>query len=759
MTLKKLDTLRPSDISLATAESQKSERIEFFSDNLDHLETLAYMAQIRLAITYLTGSKPAPKGRKKGHRIIHVKKENTLLQEPDLSFLGPSLEITTPRELKKQLDKIALETEEKTEASIERGVVLNFETICRSHNLDRIERIILSLFFANSTAMSFRELYAHCQLDPDDRQDGGMTMGSILTILNDDYREQIRNRKYFSIQSPLIVDEILIPIFSYPQTMNILDQRFYLHERLVRYVLGDNNIYNADFSGISKERSIVQLEQVILPKFLKDDILVLAQNYLKKDSKDEECRLSDFYGYGVGLTLLFYGPSGTGKTMLAHGLANQLKKELFSVDFQRINSTDHDELIQFVFNEARLSGGIVFFDECDDVFQRRTDTSRTLLIEIEKSECITILATNSVVDLDPALDRRITMKVLFDLPDTEQRKNIWEALLPRNIVVTEDVNFHDLARRYIFTGGLIKNVLFMAITNASPKSGTNEVVLTLQEIEKAAEYQAQSMFGLTKFEKVYRPNKSFSQLPIRNADKQKLQRISSAGKMIAEKDVGMKIVIGCSDINTGVDCVNAVANECGLEVSSYYLADLFSAKNTSDDLFDPFTQQKMTPLDWAFRQSPGRRSLKLLIDNMSIFKLHLKAMREGRPFQEYFVSFLDKIKFFNEMLYIVTPPVREIIQMGVFHHYMEIGFPPEEAQIQRWEKYLGSNQGIENRIVKIVEQYPLYMNEIDTIAQRAKLMSMIDNNQEVVDIDEICHLAKKFRARTHVPLLFGKDAR
>ena len=96
-----------------------------------------------------------------------------------------------------------------------------------------------------------------------------------------------------------------------------------------------------------------------------------------------------------------------------------------------------------------------------------------------------ILATNKVVDLDPSLERRITMKVPLGIPDEEQREKIWKALVPANVSLCEGVNFKELAKKYIFTGGLIKNALFMAVSNNGKKRDTSHLTLTPNEIEKA----------------------------------------------------------------------------------------------------------------------------------------------------------------------------------------------------------------------------------------------------------------------------------
>ena len=108
------------------------------------------------------------------------------------------------------LEKIEKETAQMVQSSIKEGVELNFEKFCSSYGLDDYERIIVTLFFANNTAIRFREFYEASEIDPQSRQDGGMRIGAVLSIVFPDYRDQIANRKYFSIDSTLMKHEIIV---------------------------------------------------------------------------------------------------------------------------------------------------------------------------------------------------------------------------------------------------------------------------------------------------------------------------------------------------------------------------------------------------------------------------------------------------------------------------------------------------------------------------------------------------------------------
>lgn len=101
--------------------------------------------------------------------------------------------------------------------------------------------------------------------------------------------------------------------------------------------------------------------------------------------------------YGRGLVLLFHGMSGTGKTMLANGVATKLKRKILLINFPTLGGNSAGNIIKLIFREAKIHNAIVFFDECEALFQSRNHGSHNvnmLLTELERHEGLSILATN-----------------------------------------------------------------------------------------------------------------------------------------------------------------------------------------------------------------------------------------------------------------------------------------------------------------------------------------------------------------------------
>ncbi|NLX15248.1 MAG: ATP-binding protein [Phycisphaerales bacterium] len=191
--------------------------------------------------------------------------------------------------------------------------------------------------------------------------------------------------------------------------------------------------------------------------------------------------------YGRGVTLMFSGPPGVGKTAAAEGLAKELAKPLLAVDYSEIQNCfvgETEKRIVSTFREATRRHAVLFWDEADAMFYNRDDGGRSweirevnvLLRELEKFEGVCILATNRKAALDAALERRITLKVNFERPTADMRRHIWAKLVPATMPVADDVNY-DVLSEHDLSGGEIKNVVLNAARSALLRSPTGPVTL------------------------------------------------------------------------------------------------------------------------------------------------------------------------------------------------------------------------------------------------------------------------------------------
>ena len=316
------------------------------------------------------------------------------------------------------------------------------------------------------------------------------------------------------------------------------------------------------------------------------------------------------------------------------------------------------------------------------------------------------MATNRVIELDPALDRRITMKVPFFLPNEVQRERIWKALVPPNVSLNKDINFKSLAGKYIFSGGLIKNAMFTAITTPCPQTAAPKFILTPWILRKLQNGRLPACLTSIPSEEVISRKTPFNPCPSVLWTKQKIEKVANACIHLNGKPPGLRMLLGCSDIDTGIRIVDAVAGECNVRVREFHVPDLFRSLDNTRKIIDPMTRQEVDPLDNAFSTGTGHRALTLMVDHDACFeRLLLKETTEGDSGLDM-LGFYRKLKNFEGLLFLVTTPVKTHSLPIEFNRYLEIHPPPEELQIRKWEKHLGDDKDIQKKLVDLVEQYP-----------------------------------------------------
>lgn len=190
----------------------------------------------------------------------------------------------------------------------------------------------------------------------------------------------------------------------------------------------------------------------------------------------EEWDYNRKYPYGRGLSVLLFGAPGTGKSMCAQVLANALNLELYRVDLSKVVDKyvgETEKSISMIFREAKKCNVVLFFDECDTLFAKRSDDGGSgqannnnktalLLQEVEAYDGVSVLATNYKHNIDPAFFRRMKFIVEFQFPDPETRYILWKNTIPKGTPLGDDVDLRFLADRFEFVGGNIKNCILNA---------------------------------------------------------------------------------------------------------------------------------------------------------------------------------------------------------------------------------------------------------------------------------------------------------
>ena len=206
--------------------------------------------------------------------------------------------------------------------------------------------------------------------------------------------------------------------------------------------------------------------------------------------------------YGRGLSMLFSGPPGTGKTMAAQIVAGHLHMELYKIQLSAIVSKyigETEKNLRKVFQEAKDSGCILFFDETDALFGKRSEVKDShdrhanvetafLLQQLEEYEGVIIMGTNLLQNIDNAFMRRINFVIHFPFPEAAVRETLWRKMIIPTAPAADDIDYGFLAERFSISGGNIKNIVlhaaFQAASANEPISMKNLLRSAVVELRK-----------------------------------------------------------------------------------------------------------------------------------------------------------------------------------------------------------------------------------------------------------------------------------
>ncbi|MEO8550301.1 MAG: AAA family ATPase, partial [Kofleriaceae bacterium] len=184
--------------------------------------------------------------------------------------------------------------------------------------------------------------------------------------------------------------------------------------------------------------------------------------------------------YGRGLSALFAGPPGTGKTMICSLLAKELGLELYRIDLSQVVNKyigETEKNLGRVFDEAARGQVMLLFDEADSLFAKRTEVKSShdryanlevnyLLQRMESHEGVVVMTTNAETAIDPAFRRRIRFRIRFPAPDEQQRLQLWQGMMPKEAQVAPDLDLRVIAQKFPLAGGNIMNALVRAAAAA-----------------------------------------------------------------------------------------------------------------------------------------------------------------------------------------------------------------------------------------------------------------------------------------------------
>lgn len=239
-------------------------------------------------------------------------------------------------------------------------------------------------------------------------------------------------------------------------------------------------------------------DDLILPEQEKNVLQQIAMHVRQRLKVYHDWGFADKGQSGLGISALFSGESGTGKTMAAEVLANELNLDLYRIDLSTVVSKyigETEKNLSRVFSAAEHNGVILLFDEADALFGKRSDVKDShdryanlevsyLLQRMEAFQGLAILTSNFKNSIDKAFMRRIRFIVQFPFPDQFKRQQIWEKVFPDN-TPTNALDFNKLGRLNM-AGGNIRNIAI----NAAFLAADGDEPVNMAHLVQAAHHEA-----------------------------------------------------------------------------------------------------------------------------------------------------------------------------------------------------------------------------------------------------------------------------
>ncbi|MGQ9678606.1 MAG: ATP-binding protein [bacterium] len=377
----------------------------------------------------------------------------------------------------------------------QKGVKIPVEELCAEHELSEQEKaILIILYFATLS---------------------GRTLSGVelLRLISSEISGQLRNMALILPGGRLIKLGLITTVRDFPEegANRFFGVEFTLTADTFLRISGLENLAEkSEVSAMGKMRRDggercellkitepeISLDMLVLAPGIKNSLELALWRYEHGDEALQRYGVAERFLSGRGTTMLFFGPPGTGKTATAEAVARVLNRKLGYASYHQILSRwfgESERNIVRVFDEARGAGCVLLFDEADALFGVRlaeryagdrsyNQMTNILMQEVERFDGLMILTTNRDFAFDPAFERRILLRLKFELPDERMREEIWRLFLKGCDKLNDDVSFSELARRYPMTGGKIKNAVLKAVLLCARKGS----LITMADLESAA---------------------------------------------------------------------------------------------------------------------------------------------------------------------------------------------------------------------------------------------------------------------------------
>ena len=618
-------------------------------------------------------------------------------------------------------------------------IPLHLENIAWTNRLCEFEKDVIAMSLAVATDSRFNTLGEHLRFHARDKV---WEIKEYLSVLTDSFEERIKFRRYFMATGKLNSKGLLLLEYNGRNVgteSDFLEMSIQLPRRISSAIYGEDEPEDMILAFSEIVTPNILLDHVILDDELKKEVAALVE---KRDlflKRRVEWGIEEVLSYGMGTIMLFSGDPGTGKTMLAHALAKHADLKLLQVNVPNLLSSNgsFEECFRMLLREAALQNAVLFFDEADELFSDRCVNRNmpTILREFERFDGIAILATNRKQILDEALDRRILYKLNFGIPTPEMREKIWKEHLPEKLPMADDVSLSELADKYEFSGGYIKNAVLLATQKAIARTGKKAKVFH-DDLRWAARRQRDSQ--LERYADKVTPKVKMNEIIVSKALKSNMERIVSEYRNTSkvyekwnfkETIHHGKAITALFHGEPGVGktmAAEAIASELGLNLYPVKIPAIVSCYvgETSKNLKKIFDAAKDAEAVLLFDEADALFSARL--EGGSHHAIYINQQTD---------TLLQEIERFDGIV-ILTSNMPERLDkafMRRIRHHLEFSFPSASARREIWKHHFPKGAPLSKDIDfdSLGKNYELSGGIIRNIAIKAAFEAACDSEETI----------------------------
>lgn len=304
-------------------------------------------------------------------------------------------------------------------------------------------------------------------------------------LCDDPLSDRFRIRDLLSAGSPLIDEDIVrIGELDGQQVSSFFNRSLSVNEIWINYFINGVRASPDSLETFPASKITTEMEwnDLVLEKNLKEEVEQICQ-WVKGENILNDLNSVKKY-IKPGFRCLFYGPPGTGKTLTATLIGKETNRDVYRIDLSVIVSKyigETEKNLSRVFDYAEKRNWVLFFDEADALFGKRTQTNSSndrfanqevayLLQRIEEFPGVVILASNLKSNIDEAFSRRFQAMIYFPMPDSTQRLRLWENMFSAEVTLDEACDLGELAENYELSGGSAINVFRYGMMKAMSRS-------------------------------------------------------------------------------------------------------------------------------------------------------------------------------------------------------------------------------------------------------------------------------------------------